>query len=106
MNNKPKQSIEKNPIVTVVGGIALGAITAALLPKSKREDKILGPLGKNVRGRARDAATAAKDAGLSHLDNLGLNRDAAAQQLKDVAQKLAQAATAAGTAAADAARKK
>lgn len=106
MTNKPKKALEKNPLVTVIGGVTLGAIAAALLPKSKHEDKALGALGKNVRGRARDAALAAKETGLSHLDSLGLNRDAATQQLRDIAQKLTKVATEVGSAAVEAARKK
>jgi len=106
MTNDPKTTLEKNPLVTVLGGIAIGAIGAALLPKTKREDKHLGGIGRNMRGRARDAAAAAKDVGKEHLDNLGLNRDAATSQLRDLAAKLGKAATAAGSAAAEAARKK
>ena len=106
MAKKTRETIEKNPLSTVIGGVTFGAIAAALLPKSKHEDKALGALGKNIRGRARDAALAAKETGLSHLDNLGLNRDAALQQFRDIAQKLVKVATEAGTAAVEAARKK
>ena len=106
MTNSSKSPIENNPLMTVLGGVAIGAITAALLPKTRQEDKVLGAVGKNLRGRARDAATAAKDVGKEHLDNIGLNRDGATAQLRDLAAKLAQAASAAGSAAAEAARKK
>ncbi len=106
MKKKTKANLEQNPLVTVVGGIALGAVAAALLPRTHREGKILGPLGRNMRSRARNAAMAAKDVGMEHLDNIGLNRDAATTQLRDLASKLGQAAGAAGSAAAKAARKK
>jgi hypothetical protein len=105
MINDSKPELRSNPLVTVIGAVAIGAIGAALLPKTARENKHLGPIGKHMRGRARNAAAAAKDVGKEHLDNLGINREAAATQLRDLAAKLGKAASAAGTAAAEAARK-
>ncbi len=106
MKNDPNNRLEPNPLATVIGGIVIGAISAALLPKSRHEDKYLGALGRNMRGRARNATAAAKEAGKEHLDSIGLNRDSATTQMRDLATKLGKAASAAGTAAAQAARKK
>lgn len=105
MAKKAQANFQENPLLTVIGGVALGAIAATLLPKSAREDKALGKAGKKLRKRAREAAKAAKQTGLDHLDNMGLNRDFAATQLRDIAGKLGKVASAAGSAAADAARK-
>lgn len=104
--NKARESIEKNPLATVLGGIALGAISAALLPKTRQEDKHLGPLGQKARARAKDAALAAKENGIAHLDSIGINREAAASQFRDLVGKFGEAVSAAGSAAAKAARNK
>ncbi len=105
MKNSPKPGIEKNPLMIVIGSAVVGTIAAALIPRSAREHKILGPAGRHLRKRAQSAADAAIAVGKEQLDNHGINRDAATAQLRDLAQKLGQTATAAGSAAVKAARK-
>jgi len=92
-----------NALLGVLGALAIGAITAALLPRSAREDKLMGKASKKMRKKARKAAKAAQEAGMTHLDNLGLNRDFASDQLRELARKFSKAAVAAGQAAASAA---
>jgi hypothetical protein len=106
MNHESKPGLDQNPLATVLGAVAIGAIGAALLPKTQHEDKHLGGIGRHLRGRARRAAQAAKETGKEHLDGLGLNRDTATSQLRDLAAKLGKVAVAATSAAADAARKR
>lgn len=103
---KTSESIENNPIAVLVGGIALGAIAAALLPKTKRESELLGKASNKVRSTASSAAKAARDAGKEQLDALGLNSSAARDQLRGVIDKIGQAASTASKAATDAVRKK
>ena len=103
---KTSESIEKNPIAMLAGGIALGAIAAALLPKTKRESELMGKAGSKVRSTAATAAKAARDAGKEQLDALGLNSNAARDQLRGVIDKIGQAALVASKAATDAVRKK
>jgi hypothetical protein len=100
------ESLEKNPIAALVGGLALGAIAAALLPKTKRESDMLGKASSKVRTTASSAAKAARDAGKDQLDALGLNSSAARDQLRGVIEKIGQAASTASKAATDAVRKK
>ena len=100
------EGLEKNPIAALVGGLAIGAIAAALLPKTKRETEILGKAGSKVRSTASSAAKAARDAGKEQLDALGLNSGAARDQLRSVIDKIGQAASTASKAATDAVRKK
>lgn len=99
-------TIDKNPIAIVLGGLALGAIAGALIPASQREKKILGKAGKKVNDKAAKVAEAAKKAGKDKVENLGLSTDAVRDQFRDLVSKAAEAVKAAGQAATDEARKK
>lgn len=85
---KTNQSLEKNPIAALVGGLALGAIAAALLPKTKRESDLMGKAGDKIRSTASAATKAARDAGKNQLDVLGLNSSSARDQLRGVIDKI------------------
>jgi ElaB/YqjD/DUF883 family membrane-anchored ribosome-binding protein len=60
--------IDGNPMAALVGGLALGAIVGALIPVSRREKNMLGDVGRRINDTARDAVTAARDAGKEKLD--------------------------------------
>lgn len=96
--------IESSPGIALIGGLAIGALAAALLPKSRREQELLGNYGRQINERAREAARAAKEAGRGKLDELGLNKDAAKQTLTDVASKAKEAAKTSAQAAAQTAK--
>jgi ElaB/YqjD/DUF883 family membrane-anchored ribosome-binding protein len=104
--SKTGQSLDNNPITALIGGLAIGAIAAALLPKTKRESEAFGKASNKVRSTASAAAKAARDAGKEQLDALGLNSSAARDQLRGVIEKIGQAASTASKAATDAVRKK
>src|SRR5687768_9366690 len=40
------EGIDSNPVAAVVGGLAIGAIVAALLPRTSREEELLGGVGR------------------------------------------------------------
>jgi ElaB/YqjD/DUF883 family membrane-anchored ribosome-binding protein len=103
---KTAQSVDRNPIAAVLGGLAIGVIAAALLPRTTREDKSMGKMGKNVRAQAAQAAKAAKTNAKDTLDNLGVNSEAARSQIRDLASKLGKAVASAGNAAADTVKKR
>ena len=69
------QGIDANPVAAVVGGLALGAVLAALLPRTRQEDEYLGEAGRRLNDSAREAARAAREAGRGQLDELGLSKD-------------------------------
>ncbi|WP_174292907.1 hypothetical protein [Sphingomonas bacterium] len=95
--------VETNPLALVAGGLALGVIAGALLPRSSRERDLLAPVGTKLGGALTAAVAAAREAGQSELDGLGINRDAARDQVKTLVDGLLKAASTAGTAAAQAA---
>lgn len=99
---KTNESIENSPLAMVAGGIALGAIVAALLPKSEREKKVLGGAGRKINDTAKMAAKAAKSAGAAHMVDVGLNSETLREQVKDVFQKGVDTAKTAGKAAKEA----
>lgn len=99
-------AIGSNPLPVLVGGLALGALVAALLPRTAREGELLGPLGKRLTDTASTAARAARDAGKSELDTLGLNRNAARDQVGKVVEGVVKALTSAGSAAVSASKTK
>lgn len=58
------------PVGAVVGGFLVGALVAALLPRTEREEKLLGKTGKRITSAARDAAQRGLDAGREQFDDL------------------------------------
>lgn len=87
----------------LVGGLAVGALAGALLPRSDREKELLAPLGKRLGDTARLATQAAKEAGLAQLSEAGLTRDAARDQARGFLDNVTKALGSAGSAAAKAA---
>jgi ElaB/YqjD/DUF883 family membrane-anchored ribosome-binding protein len=102
--DQASEVIEGNPLGILVGGLALGAVVGALVPRGEREKQLLAPVGKRIGVAAVAALAAAKDVGRSELDELGLSKDAAREQVKSLFQGVAKAAAHAGTAAAQSAR--
>jgi hypothetical protein len=103
---RASSGIDKNPLAIILGGVALGAIVGALLPRTERETKLMGKAGKKLNKKAKKMAEAAKDAGKKKIDSLGLNSDAARDQFRALVIKATEAVKAAGQAASEEARKK
>lgn len=92
-------TIESNPVGVIVGGLALGALVAALLPRSDREKDLLAPLGQRIAAALTAAIAAAKDAGRQELGEAGLSRSAAQDRVTSLFDGAMKAAQSAGTAA-------
>lgn len=103
---KTVQTVEANPLAALVGGLAIGAIAAALLPRTQRETKLVGETSRKIRNTATNAAKTARDTAKEQLDSLGMNADAARGQLRDIASKLGKAASEAASAATDTIKKR
>jgi len=58
------------PVAAVVGGFALGALIATLLPRTEQEEKLLGRTGRRVTGAARDAMQKGLDAGKEQIEEI------------------------------------
>ena len=103
---KTIEGVDKNPLAIILGGIAIGAIVGALLPRTERETKVLGKAGKKLNKSARKIAEAAKVAGMNQVDTLGLNGEAMRAQFTELVSKAGLALKAAGQAATEAAKEK
>ena len=103
---KVAQGLESNPIGIVVGGVAVGVLAAALLPKTDRERELLAPVGKRLGAAAAAAIAAARENGQQELASRGLTVDGLKDQARSLVEGVSKAATTAGQAAAQAAREK
>jgi ElaB/YqjD/DUF883 family membrane-anchored ribosome-binding protein len=104
VRTRTADGIEENPVVAVIGGVAIGALLGALLPRTQKETEVLAPLGDKLATLARDALAAAKDAGQDRLDELGINKDAARDQVNRLLDGAGKVVSSAGSAAAEAIR--
>ncbi len=68
------------PVAAVIGGFAVGALLAAVLPRTERERAMLGETGRKITGAAREAAQRGIDAGKEQLEQI---RSKAARQVGD-----------------------
>ena len=98
------QTIESSPLAAMLGGIAIGAIAGALLPRIEKEKELLAPLGAKIGDAARAALDAGKSAGTGALDEAGLSSDQLRSQVSKLVEQALKAAGSAGSAAVQAAR--
>ncbi|SOB87561.1 hypothetical protein SAMN06297144_2693 [Sphingomonas guangdongensis] len=96
------QGLEANPLGVLVGGLAVGLIAGAVIPRSEREKRVLKPVGKRLAEGAVAALTAAKETGKEQLSAGVLSRDAAKESARKVFSSALDAAKTAKGAAADA----
>jgi hypothetical protein len=75
--------IDANPVAAVIGGLALGAVVGALLPRSERERALLGNVGRRVNDSAKQAFVAARDAGRKELDEIGVSPEGLRRRLDE-----------------------
>jgi hypothetical protein len=97
-------TIDDAPLIALAGGLALGAILAAILPRTQAETRALRPVGDKLAGTAKAAAEAAKEAGTSRLAELGLTREKGAETLRSIFEGASDAAKVSAQAAVSAAR--
>jgi ElaB/YqjD/DUF883 family membrane-anchored ribosome-binding protein len=92
-------TIETSPLAVLAGGLALGAVVGALLPRTAQETKTLAPLGRKLSAAATAAATTARDVGREQLTAALPSKDGAKEQLRTVLNNVVQAATDSGKSA-------
>lgn len=84
--------IEESPLLALAGGLAIGAVLAALIPASRKERELLGPVAGRIKDRAGEAVDAAKEAGQARLGELGLTRDKGTETLRSIVESAGDAA--------------
>ena len=89
---KAGDGIDEAPLIALAGGLAVGVLLAALLPRTAQEDKLLGPIGERITGGARTAVDAAKQAGRDKMAELNLTRDAGSSALDQIIKGVGDAA--------------
>ena len=99
-------TLSEAPLLALAGGIAAGALIAALLPRTESETRMIRPTARRVKDTARVAAQAARDTGTRRLDELGLNREKGEETIRTLLDSVGDAFRASATAAAEAARNK
>jgi ElaB/YqjD/DUF883 family membrane-anchored ribosome-binding protein len=98
--------VDGSPLLALAGGMAVGVLVGALLPRTEREGAVLGAFGARLIDAAREAADAARDAGRDKLDEAGLSRNGARDAVRGIFDAALGAAFSAGNAAAEAAKHK
>ena len=101
---KSGNGIAEAPFAALGAGLALGAIIAALLPKTRVEDRLLGPVTDRVTTAGKAAVDAGKVAGRDKLNELNITRDAGKNVIQSLLDGLGAAARSSGEAALGAVR--
>jgi hypothetical protein len=92
-------ALDEAPLIAIAAGIAAGAAIAALLPRSRTEDRLLKPVTNRARETAQSAYQAAKDAGRGRLDELGLTKERGSETIRSIIDGARDAAKASAQAA-------
>jgi hypothetical protein len=103
--DRASDTLGQAPLLALAGGLAAGALIAALLPRTEAETRLVGPTAKRVKDSARAAAEAARDTGTQRLDELGISRVKGEETIRNLLGGLGEAARASADAAVGAVRK-
>ena len=103
---RAREGVDGSPLLALGGGLAIGALLATLLPRTRTEERLLGPVGGRITDTARTAADAAKEAGREKLAELNITRDAGRGAVQSLVDGITEAARTSGKAAVEAARNK
>jgi hypothetical protein len=98
-------TLSQAPLLALAGGLAAGALIAALLPRTDAEAKLVRPTARRVKNSARAAVEAARDTSKQRFQDLGFTREQGTKQLNNFLEGLRDTAKASADAALDAVRK-
>ena len=96
---KAGTALEENPLATIAGGLALGVLVGALLPRSRREAELLSGVGERINETSRRVAGAARDSARETIDSYGLNADSVMNKVSALLETATKGASTVGTAA-------
>lgn len=102
--DRTSQALDEAPLIALAGGLAAGALIAALLPGTSAERRLVRPYAERARETARSAAQAAKEAGRGRLDELGLTPDRGRDTVRSIIEGAREAVRASAQAAASTVR--
>ena len=103
--DRTAETLGKAPFIALAGGIAAGALIAALLPRTDTEARLVRPTARRVKDSARAALGAARDTGSQRLGDLGINREKGEETIRNLLNGLTDAAKASADAAVQSVRK-
>src|SRR5260221_7050719 len=92
------------PLLALAGGIAAGALIAALLPRTEAETRLVRPTARRVKDGAKAAVDAARSTGKQRFQDLGFTREQGEKQLNNLLEGLRETAKASADAALHAVR--
>jgi hypothetical protein len=99
-------TLAEAPLLALAGGIAAGALIAALLPRTSAEERLVRPTARRLRQSAKAAVEAARTTSKERFSDLGFSRDKGQETLDNFLQGLKDTARASADAAVEAARTK
>jgi glutamine synthetase adenylyltransferase len=102
--DRATDTLSQAPLIALAGGLAAGALIAALLPRTDAETRLVRPTARRVKKTASAALDAARDTGSQRLDEMGLNRQKGEDTIRKLLDDLTDAAKASADAALEAAR--
>jgi hypothetical protein len=103
--SRAADTLSEAPLIALAGGIAAGALIAALLPRTRAETRAVRPTARRVKDTVSAAFRAARDTGKQRFDELGFTREKGEEQLRSIVESLKETAKASADAALEAARK-
>ena len=103
---KAVDGLGEAPFIALAGGIAAGALIAALLPRTQSEARLVRPTARRVKDTAKAAYKAARETGEQQLSDLGLTRDKGEETIRSLFKGVTDAAKASAQSALDTARTK
>src|SRR5437762_12172082 len=71
---RASDTLGEAPFLALAGGLAAGALIAALLPRTETEARLVGPTARRAKESARAALAAARETGSQRLGEMGLSR--------------------------------
>ena len=103
---RAKDSLGEAPFIALAGGIAAGALIAALLPRTQSEARLVRPTARRIKDSARAAYKAARETGEQELNDRGLTREKGEETIRSLLKGMTDAAKASAQSALDTARTK
>src|SRR3954471_11922201 len=91
-------TLSEAPLIALAGGLAAGALIAALLPRTQAETRAVRPTARRVKDTARTAFKAAKDTGSSKRSEAGSTREKGEDTIRSLFQGVSDAARASANA--------